>query len=288
MNTAITYTNTKGESMAFGVGGPLHYLEHELRDWGWSYSTGAASGRVTSFSRGKASKLSFPVGIAADTEQEGVELRNRLLAIGEADIAARTPGRLSIGEWYLPCWIIGGEPTNYWMDDRYAEFDLTLLAEELGWVRETELRFVPETGPDSAQGSLDFRFDFPFEFKRERLSKVVPNDGMGPCRFLWRVYGPATNPYIRIGPNLYKVNVDVPAGARLEVDARESAKTVTVIGSDGSEANAYDLRERGMKGSGSYIFEPVREGDNVLSWDNTFAFDIVLYHVSSAAPYERI
>ncbi|OUO92088.1 hypothetical protein B5F40_01775 [Gordonibacter sp. An230] len=283
MRTLIRYTNGRGESMAFGGGSEsLHYLEHGLRDWEWSHSTGATSGRVTSFAADGPKEVSFPVGIAAATPEEGIELRNRLLLLGEPDIDAVEPGTLEVpGGWKLRCWIVGGSAGSYWMDDRYAEFELTLLVERPVWTCETLTRFEPavQTG-----GGVDAPFDFPFDFQPEAGASSVDNGGMFACDWLWRVYGPATSPYVRIGENLYKVNVDVPDGARLEVDTAEH--TVRIVMADGTVEDAYAERERGGRGSGTYLFERIPAGTNRVTWDGSFFFDVVLRESRIAAPYE--
>lgn len=263
----------------------LHYLEHELRDWEWSYSTGKGSGRVTSFSRrpSKPLKVKFPVGIAAADASEGLRLRNRLVALGEPDVASGTPGTLSMGGWSLRCWIVSGEPTRYWQDDRYAEFSLRLLVEDPSWTRGHARTFVPETA--SAAGGVDFPLEFPFDLRRERASTRLSVPGEFPAEFLWRVYGPATSPYMRVGGNLYRVNADVPDGARLEVDSR--ARTVMLILRDGTASSVYSKRERGASGSGSYIFEPLPCGEQDLAWGNDSRMDLIAYEVRSAAPYEE-
>lgn len=283
MNTLMTYTNRRGESMSFGGGSDsLHYLEHGLRDWAWAYSTGAASGRVTSFAADGPKEIELPVGIAAATPEEGIELRNRLLLLGEPDIDAVEPGTLEVpGGWRLRCWVIGGSPSNYWMDDRFAEFSLTLLAQSPVWVRETLVRFEPAA---QAGGGVDFPLDFPFDFQPEAGASSVSNGGMFPCDWLWRVYGPATSPYVRIGGNLYKVNVNVPDGARLEVDTSEH--TVRVIMADGTVEDAYADRQRGGRGSGTYVFERIPAGESTVTWDGSFYFDAVLRESRMAAPYE--
>lgn len=283
MNTLIRYTNRRGESMAFGGGSEsLHYLEHGLRDWAWSYSTGAVSGRVTSFSTDGPKEIEFPVGIAAATPEEGVDLRNRLLLLGEPDIDAVEPGTLEMpGGWTLRCWIAGGSPTNYWMDDRYAEFGLTLLVERPVWTRETLVRFEPAA---QAGGGVDFPLEFPFDFHPEAGAKSVTNGGMFACDWLWRVYGPATSPYVRVGGNLHRVDADVPDGARLEVDTAEH--TVRIIMADGAVEDAYSARGRGGRGSGTYLFERIPAGTSAVTWDGSFYFDAVLRESRIAAPYE--
>lgn len=287
MRTDIAYVNCRGERIEFGgTDDQLHYFEHELRNWEWTYGTGAAGDSVTSFSRrpSKPSEKQFPVGVAAKDGESGIELRNRIDRIGEADVAAMAPGRLYVGDRYVKCWIIAGEPTNYWLDDRFYEVELTLLVEDPGWVLERERRFVPETGSDSGPGE-DFPFDFPVEFKRERLSKYVENEAMFPCDFLWRVYGPATAPYIRIAGNLYKVNVDLSLGDRLEVSSAD--RTIRVVNQSGVATDAYGSREKGAEGSGSYVFQKIPAGDSSLAWDNSFAFDLVTYDVVTQCPWEE-
>ena len=183
----------------------------------------------------------------------------------------------------MRCWIVAGEPGKYWQDDRYAEMTLTLLVEDPSWARPSERAFVPETA--SAAGGRDFPRDFPFDLRRERASATLSVAGEFPSPFLWRVYGPVTSPYIRVAGNLYRVNVEVPEGARLEVDSRE--RTVALVLRDGTHVNVYSKRERGASGSGSYIFEPMPCGDSDLAWGNDCRMDLVTYEVRTAAPYEE-
>lgn len=283
MRTDIAYVNGLGERVEFGgEQESLHYFEHGLRDWEWSYTIGA--GGSPSFSRrpSKPREVSFPIGVSAGDGEDGIALRNRVEAMGEYDVLRREPGRLYVGDWYVRAYVIGCEPTDYWMDDRFCELDLTMLVEDPGWVREHEQRYVPEASGGAA-GGTDFPFDFPFEFMRDRQSRSVYVDG-AERDFLWRAYGPADSPSITVGGNVYKVNVELPAGSRLEVDSR--ARTCLVIDQVGQQSQAYGMREPGGKGSGSYIFETIKPGDNSLSWDNSFSFDLVTYEVRTSCPWE--
>ena len=285
MRTDIAYVNCLGERVEFGGSEEdLHYFEHGLRDWSWAYTTGTA-GAVTAFRRrpDRPREVRLPVGVSAATAEEGIAARNRIEAMGELDVARRSPGRLYVGDWYVRAYVIGCEPTDYWMDDRFCELDLTLLVPEPGWVREESLRFVPEAGGSEASGT-DFPLDFPFEFKRARAARRVYNGGMFPRDFLWRAYGPCEDPWLRLGGNLYRVNAEVPAGSRLEVDSL--ARTVRIVSAAGEVTEAYGMREPGAEGSGSYIFQRVPLGESSLSWPNSFSFDLVTYEVRTACPWE--
>lgn len=285
MRTDIAYVSSLGERVEFGGSEKsLHYFAHDLRNWSWEYTVGVA-GAVTAFSRrpSKPRELSFPVGIGASTREEGIELRNRIETMGERDVQLMSPGRVYVGDWYVRAYVIGCEPTDYWMDDRFAELDLTLLVENPGWVKETTLSYVPETGIETGSG-VDFPAEFDLEFKRERISNRIFNSALAPQDFLLRIYGPATNPYVTIGGNRYGVNVEVPAGSRLEIDS--SARTVRLISDEGVVTGAYGKRVPGAEGSGSYIFQKVPVGESSLSWPNSFSFDLVLYEVRTSCPWE--
>lgn len=271
MDTRITYTNHKGESLTFGSGDDLHYFEHELMDYEWSYSE--RNGRIAAIVKDIQEK-SFPVGIAAETEAQGLAIRNRLYEIADIDVMAMSPGVLTIGDWALECYVIRSEADMYWMDDRYAEFDLTLLVESSFWIKQITHTYSKRTGQGEANNFLNFPYNFKYNYTRKWTTQSVTNDAMSSCDFILRVYGPAVKPYVMIADNIYEVDVTVPVGARLEINSRE--QTIRIIDEAGRITNVYNARKLGRKGSGSYIFEKIPTGYSVISWSNGFSFDLVL------------
>lgn len=284
MRTDIRYVNNQGREMVFGgTDEALHYFKHELLENTWTYDTGVSKTRITSFGRAIETK-SFPVGIAAETNEEGIRKRNEIMELGELDIIRKQPGRLYVGDWYIQCWIVGVSFDQYWMSDRFAEITLTLLIERCEWTQESLLQFQPSQNITTSTKGGDFAYDFDHDYMGSLPSKELNVSSIGDCDFLWRVYGSATNPYMMIGSNIYRVNTTVPSGGRLEVDSR--AKTIKLIGADGLVSDEYSLRARGAKGSGSYIFERIKPGTTTVSWDNTFTFDLVIYRTRSLPPFE--
>lgn len=285
MDTLIAYENHLGARLEFGGGSDvraLNYMEHGLRTALWSHDD--LSGRVARFSRGMR-EAAFPVGIAASDGASGIELRNRIAAVTEPDVDAKEPGRFIVGDWSLECYVIGCEPTAYWMDDRFAEMKLTVLAERFEWVREIPYSFGSGAQQGAVTGNGEFPFDFPWEFARPRIAETIENDGLVACPFLWTAYGPVSNPHMIVGGNVYRVSCDVPDGVRLEVDSRR--KTITIVYEDGSEESAFDGRLRGAVGSGSYIFERIPLGESALEWPADYDMDLVLYDVRSAPGWSR-
>ncbi|MBS4873264.1 MAG: hypothetical protein KHZ79_02690 [Atopobium minutum] len=285
MRTDITYVNNNGKTVQFGGSDEdLHYLQHDLRANSWAYETGVAKTRISSFKHGLEEKK-LPVGIMAKTAKEGIAKSNYIAQIGEYDIMAKRPGRLYVGDWYLPCWIVGVSFSNYWLSDCIAEIELSLVCEKCEWIHETTTQYAPITMQDSdAILGADFEYDFEHDLAGSASSHTLDVPGVFDTQFLWRVYGPATNPYIRIGDNTYKINTSVREGQTLEVDTAQ--KTIVLIDEQGRRTSILSERARGAKGSGSYIFEPIHPGTQTVTYDNTYLFDITLYEMRSLPPFE--
>lgn len=282
MVTDITYTNHLGASLTFGGDDEtLNYLAHQLRDYAWTRKE--LGGRTVGYRRDPRD-MSFPVGIAAENGEGGLALRDKVYALTEADTATNTPGRLEICGYWMECCVTGCAPTNYWMDDRYAELHLTIHADDPVWTRNHLYHFFPENELQDGE-YLDFDFDFDFDFAPPAPLRTIDCEAPNACPFLWRVFGPAQNPHITIGSNTYGVNVNVAPGYRLEVDSREGHKGVLLIDAAGMTTDVYNERLRGAAGSGSYILEPICPGSSVVAWDNSFGFDLIVYNQTSAPPW---
>lgn len=282
MRTDITYTNHKGVSLTFGgTDETLNYFAHTLRVYKWSYVERA--GRIVRFER-KPREATFPVGIAAASEEEGLQLRDRIFEVTEPDVLAGRAGSLEICGYAASCYVIGAVPTNYWMDDRFAEISLTVLLPGSVWTKETLHHFTPEMSTGFGSG-IDFPFEFPFDFAASRPPRAIINDAMSPGPFIWRVFGPARDPYFKAGDSLHQVKVTLRNGERLEVDSRPGMRTAVKLSAAGEAISVFDKRVRGSLGSGTYLFEPIPSGRIELSWDNGYAFDLVLVDQTSTPPW---
>ena len=289
-NMAMKYVNHKNQVISLGDGGPLHYFANTIRDWEWS--TNSVNGKISSFTRSPIDK-DLPIGIAAESEDEGLLLRDQIYEIAEVDNLTMlpeseedpTPGKLYVGEWYVELFMKSCSFDNYHFDDRFAEMTFGCHIPYPAWTKEELDQFFIESDDLTSSDFLDFPFDFPFDFKRPRQNKKITNDSLTPCYFLWRVYGPALNPYINIGGNIYQVNVNVPSGARLEVDIRKGSERIELIDLYGNVTNCFNSRNKGSKDSGEYIWKKIPVGISTLSWDNSFNFDIMKYYERSQHPW---
>lgn len=266
----ITYRNHLGQTIDFGEGA-FNYFKHGLFDYEWSYVE--RNGRIAAFNKPTQEK-SFPVGIFAETEEEGNAARNTIYEVADVDVMNKQPGSLIVGEWELSCYVIRSQANMYWISDRICEFDLTIIAEKPTWVRKNTINYSYEVKDETDSEFLNFPFNFPFNFTRKVATRRVINEALAPCDFILRVYGFAEDPFVIVSDNRYEVDVTIPNGSRLEINSRE--QTIQIIDSVGRIENVYDARKLGKMGSGHYIFEKIPIGYSPILWSKEFTFDLVL------------
>lgn len=142
----VRYVNSRGEVMDFGAAG-IYVNENDLRNWEWSYET--AYNRIRNLTR-KPRTRSLPVKIWAETEAQGLALKNRLHDITEVDVAAGTPGRLYIGDWYQYCYVVESKKSNYLVNKCILDVTLTLAVDSGPWYCSQLETFGERTGLVSA------------------------------------------------------------------------------------------------------------------------------------------
>lgn len=282
MDTTIIYENHKGERAIFGGGSKsLHYFEHELRNAQWSYTQ---SGSRTSFYKDNC-ELSFPVGIAAETEEEGLSLRNELARIAEKDVVAGTPGKIIIGGSYLSCFIFDRTPSQYHFSDRFLEYDQKLVTSNPYWITEHVYSFPKTSASSTNDQAVAYPYNYPYNYGAGKAQRsVITNESLMPCDLRLRIFGPAYSPSIVIAGNTYRVDASVPAFGRIEIDSRTGS--VLMIDPYGNETNAYNLRQTGGEGSGTYIFERVPSGQSSIGSNSTFGYELTLFERSSEPEWE--
>lgn len=265
MTTGMRYVSSSGATFDFDRAG-VYPVPSEA--WDWAAEAYELNGELSLVTRGPRD-LSVPVTIAQVADPRPI--MEELYSVAAADLAASAEGRLYMGEWYLPATLVGSEKRGWWRDAGPVSYDLTFHSPRPWWVRETTHSFYPVAVAGSA---LDYPHDYPYDYGGQGQAGFVSTQAPYPCDFVLRVYGPATNPYVIVGDNRYEVDVTVPDGGLLVIDSE--AATVTLMTAAGAQSNAFPDTPDYGRSSGSYVFEPIRPGDQQVSWDGTFGFDLVL------------
>ncbi|WP_294163140.1 hypothetical protein [uncultured Senegalimassilia sp.] len=259
----IRYESSAGVSVALNsgvyVGRPNDLFSRE-----WDYKLGYRA--LATASRG-ARKVSFKA-FFADMAQADAFRR-----CADSDMQKGMPGTLRVEGWFQRCFVVASEVDGIGGDFFAAKLTLVLL--DGVWRRGTTTAFVPVQSSADYE-FLDLPYDLPYDLGAPQPRRYAVNPGYADSPAKLVVYGPAVNPSVRLAGNLYRVDVTVPDGGRLEIDPLR--RTVTEVLPDGTKIDAFSKAHRGSgAGSGEYIFERVPVGTSEVSWDNGFGFDLTLY-----------
>jgi hypothetical protein len=271
MDSTITYTNSKGEGIAFGD--ERHrYTGTDVHDREYEYSIENNVMKSMSLS---SKKFDLNVAIVGG----GLEARNAMFSIIDYDAAEGRDGSISIGDWSLACRCVKSSKARWWFDDDVIRDTLTFVAPRPLWRRERPFSFLPQSATGKVDTGVDFPFGFPFDFGASAVAASLPNGSHRPCAFRMTVYGPCNDPYVKIGGNLYQVFASVPPKGQLVIDSThkaEKGKGIFIRDRYGNEDSAYSKRLSAAEGSGSYVFERIPAGTLPVVWPQTFGFDIAL------------
>lgn len=283
----IKYVNSRGEELDFGKNG-LYVNENDLRDWEWSYDT--SYGRIRQFNR-KTVKKKLPVKVWADSSGSGAVIKNRLHNVTQVDIIAGTPGKLYIGDYYMPCYVTASSKSSYLWSASAADITLTVASDHGIWYHETETWFGQHTGLSGAlvgtalvgfavvgsDGTGDstvdtYPYDYPtgYDLSTSSLGASLINDSLAPCDWKIVIQGPAENPAITIGNDVHKLVYEIVEGENIEIDSR--MRTIEVVGATGKRTNIFRYRDKSQD-----IFAQIPSGSHEVSWNGYYLFGVTLY-----------
>lgn len=270
----ITFINHINEKMEWGKNG-IYVNYNDLRDYSWNFTSD--NNQISSFNMGIVTK-SVPIIICCSSEEEGLLLKNRLLEYADKDVLALQHGKIIIDDYYLRCYVTGSKKSKYLVNKGYLETTLTIATDYPHWVKEGKTSFRANgtviadgagQAPVGSKRNLDYNVDFPYDYMSGMKGKTLNNSGFVGTNFRLIIYGAVINPTIYIAGHCYQVNCSVGEGEYLTIDSL--AKTIRLSKKGGETENCFNYRNRN-----SYIFQKVPPGDNAVTWDNTFGFDVIL------------
>ncbi len=262
MQERLQYINHMNEVIDFGRNG-IYVSSNDLHDYDWEPVT--RNDRISGFRRGITSRT-LPVVIFCSSAAAGLSARNLLLEVAEKDILAEKPGKIVIGDYYYPCYIIGSKKANYMKAKCRMDVTLTLSSDASFWIRESKFSFRKAAAVSSGAG---YPFDYPFDYTSAFTQSELLNTSFVPSNFRLTMFGPCEAPGIYIAGHLYNVQCTLQEGEYVVVDSL--AKTITKVAVDGTVTNMFNSRNRI-----SYIFEKIPPGSNAVSWDGSIGIDVIL------------
>nr|DAZ16991.1 MAG TPA: tail protein [Caudoviricetes sp.] len=205
------------------------------------------------------------------TLEERIDFLNEFRASIDNDVIKNKEGTISVNGAYIKGFFTESETGVSEIKKCWSEIKLKLYCKESAWITEKGYEF--KKGIEKKSGDwLDFSIDFPFDLTGdEKGIGNVQIDHYTECDFLLTLYGPCTNPRIVIGDNLYEVKTKLDEGEYLTINSR--AGTVVRVRTSGIEVNEFDNRTTVPNSP----FEKIQPGYNLVSWDGSFGFDLLLY-----------
>lgn len=271
----VRYETASGASFSFAGASSLYAPAAH----GWERSADGRS--VGSPAREIKGQLAFAAGSSR-------EAADRMLALAWADMDSGTPGALIVGEWSMRCYMLKLEPSI--VTSGNALYDVTLYAREPIWTRETLFRLPAGSGTEVSAETVDCPYDFPHDYgSKSAAGTTIRVPGPLPCDLRITFYGYAMSPYVRVGSNVYQVNVTVPSGGYLTIDPlRKSSMagdSVVLCGPYGDKTDVFPKRLQGHEGSGTYIYEKVKPGEQLVTWPQSVGVDLAVIERRGCLPW---
>lgn len=150
------------------------YLNYsELRDYSWDYDT--INNRISRFYMGTKNRK-IPLVVKCNSDEEAVAVMNRLHELAEADIEARIPGKIFVGDYYTNGYITASKKSDFLIKKRLCNIELTLTSDDPSWYKETNYSFMAggETSTDKPQADT-LNITANGEYDVSRYTKIVVN-----------------------------------------------------------------------------------------------------------------
>lgn len=259
MHDIIKYVNHLGEVIEFGKGD--YFINYnDLRDYSWSYDSDNKI--ISNFTRAASTK-SIPIIICG---KDNITLKNQLFEVFEKDVLTSQKGAFWIGDYYYRCYVVQSKKSNYLNAKNAATVNITIATDEPYWVKETKILIVPSQANNTSS--------YPYKYPRRYASSIaysVSNPTLAPMPFKLTIYGYCENPEIYIGSQRYKLNMTVAEGERVTITAFDEQKTIELVKNNGQRINCFNLRDKNTN-----VFAPIPHGEFVISWDNSFTFELII------------
>lgn len=246
---------------------PLRWDDTDLQSYSWKVSTvkrtSGYGSKITDIGREATSKK-IKLKICEYGNDVAV-YTNYLASVFEPDVIAKTPGKLWINGSYTSGFMTGMDLGKR-IERQYLELTLTFSTEYPFWITEELHTFEPLTA-GSTTG-----FILPTELPMAIVapsSRQLVNDHYAACNAIITMYGPVSDPHFSLGSHVYAVSGSLSDGDRIEID--QKAKTVTKISSSGERLNFFYAR-----GKTYSVFEPIPAGENYITSNNDYTFEILL------------
>lgn len=266
----------KYEQIEFGKA-PYFASYGDIQSYEWEYTDNSDYGRISDFRRG-IREYTLPVVISRTNSTEAI---NHLHDVIDFDVISQQKGRLYYGDTYKEGWFYAATPSDYHEHGHMIAIDLRFITDDSAWIKETNYTInakdiIEEDVPLSVNTLTDYPVDMAYDLMGHSRKIDVNIKAYAFVKLV--INGPATDPKVTIGNNIYEVDYAIRTGERIEIDGRK--KTVKMIDINGRETNIFSFRNREHD-----IFALLPDGANVINTNGSFTTELTVIEERSAAEW---
>lgn len=274
----VYYVNTNNTRIDL-LSAPYFISATDFFNYEWSYDD--ENRKIKKFYRDVTEKA-VEMDVIADTYDEYCSALNNLLDVFEVDIVKNQKGKLYFNDFYLECNIFKSEKEL----DSYVvprgKIELGIACDKTKWIKEETYSFyMSNTDAQELAENKIYNYQYPYRYGAAEGQGSVRNNGVIENDILIRIYGPATNPLVTIGGNIYQVYTTLENNERLEINTLN--QTCYKISTYGDKTNCFNDRDKSRQ-----LYLKLQAGASTVVWNNSFNFDIVVFNARSEPSWENM
>ena len=220
--------------------------------------------KIISFKK-KTNTYSVPIFLKGSDAYSKAE---KILNIIEKDIISKTPGMLQYGDWYLPGYFTSKKTMGFYKCSNSIRLTLGFVTDAEKWCREYKYTYRINDVAIEERG-LGYAYSYPYDFLSSINTQNAYNYSDVESDFILQIYGPAINPEVTVGENIYKVDTELYRNEHLVINTKK--KTIIRTTSKGEKINEY--AKRSLE---NYIFQKIPSGMSIVTVTPNCNFDIVV------------
>ena len=265
----IYYENFKGDRLNL-VEWPYRIYKGDILDYSWNYSYTSRQYGGKIYQLGKSIKEhKVTLSVRAKTKEEYYDALEAFYRVVDTDVLMNRPGRFYVNDSYLQCYILASTKTEWEADVDSLDNEIKIVAEHPFWIQE-KVNIFPVAAKEIIEYEyLEYPYDYSFDYMPSRSNFFLLNDHFVNTKFLMQFHGPCRNPMVRVGENVYGINVDIPDGFIGEIDSVN--KEVRLIDGKGAKTNIFHLRT-----TENNVFADIPIGKQSVQKAGAFDLTIVL------------
>lgn len=276
MSIEIKYVSSDGAELSLTEWPFMIEDMSPLLEYSWEFESveKTDSGSTIIAARQKMKEQDIKVQVFADTEEDFLAIQRNMVDMFDRDILAKHPGKLFWNDVYLNCYISGGKDEDFDEDFETTDKVLTITAENPFWIREQAVTLAKQESEKS--DGLNYPHNYPFNYAVEATgARSIEVDAIKDSEFCMIMYGPCSNPEVRVNGHRYGVKTDLLTGDYLMIDTRRKSiieMPVSKVQNNGTVVNLFDYRLKEES-----ILEKIKPGTNKIEWSGAFKVDLTIF-----------